>query len=103
MHVYDSLYETIPISLVESFTALLHSSAKLLTFRNLKVHKQSNYSDYGVFVIAMATALCNGNDPTTITRNTSKLRHHLKNCLEGSRMEPFPNIKNVLNQSNVIR
>ena len=53
--------------------------------------KQSNNTaDCGVFAIAFATAICNGQDPEKLLFKTSEMRKHLHDCLENKKMQQFP-------------
>ena len=102
--LYDSLYTNIPLTLVDCVIVFIHSSAQVLTFRNLQMQKQTNSSDCGVFAIATATSLCHGEDPTTVVWDTSKMRNHLMKCLLSNKMELFPKrgrAKQV--SSNIVR
>ena len=52
--------------------------------------QQSNTADCGVFAIAFATAICNGQDPEKLLFKTSDMRKHLNDCLEDKKMWQFP-------------
>ena len=47
-------------------------------------------SDCGVFAIAFAMAICNGQNPKELTFNISKMRRHLCDCLTDQLMRHFP-------------
>jgi len=46
--------------------------------------------DCGVFAVAVATALANGNDPAALIFNQEKMRHHLLQCSEAGVLTAFP-------------
>ena len=46
--------------------------------------------DCGVFAIAFAMAICNGQNPKELTFNISKMRRHLCDCLTDQLMRHFP-------------
>ena len=61
--VYDSLYSTASKELQQQVAALLHTNEKFITLKYVKVSRQKNGSDCGVYAIAFATALCHGKSP----------------------------------------
>ena len=56
--------------------------------------KQNNGSICGLFVIAFATTLCNGDDPVKKIYSQKEMRSHFLKCLESECMVPFPSTKN---------
>ena len=46
------------------------------------LQKQSNHSDCGLFAIANAMALCNGQTPEHLYYDIKGMRQHLAGCLE---------------------
>ncbi len=50
---------------------------------------QIGESDCGTFTIAIATCLYNGDDPTIIRWDQSRMRQHLICCFESENMVPF--------------
>ena len=51
---------------------------------------QKNGSDCGVFAIAFAMAICNGQNPEDLKFDIPKMRRHLSECLEDEQMRHFP-------------
>ena len=47
-------------------------------------------ADCGVFVIAFAVAICNGQNPEEITFQIPKMCHHLSDCLEDKQISALP-------------
>ena len=54
------------------------------------VQQQTNGQDCGVFAVAFATSLPNGEDPTNVTYDVQQLRPHLLSCLDQGYLVPFP-------------
>ena len=54
------------------------------------MQRQRNHSDCGVFAIAFAMAICNGQNPEELMFDINKMRHHLHDCLEDKQMRHFP-------------
>ena len=52
--------------------------------------KQGNGFDCGVFAIAFATSLANGQDPSSLLYDPSKLRNHLRSCMDSGKLTEFP-------------
>ena len=96
--LFDSLYSTIPIAVVDKIISLLHSQKDEVQLRSMKMQQQMGGSDCGVIAIAVATSLCNGEDPTTVRWKQCEMRHHLINCFEANRMTPFPKEKDELEE-----
>ena len=90
VQIYDSLYSTIPLSVVDLIINLVHPQQKDLQFRSMVMQQQNGFADCGVFAIATATALCNGEDATVVRWRQPTMRTHLMHCLEDRRMKPFP-------------
>ena len=88
--LFDSLYNTIPNSLIDMIIGLLHPEKDEITIENMKMQEQRGASDCGLFAIAVATSLCHGEDPTIIRWDQTRLRPHFMECLEAEWMRPFP-------------
>ena len=103
VEIYDSLYSTISLSLVDQVIDLLHTQSGKITFKSMEMQKQKGNSDCGVYAIAVATALCYQEDPTIICWNIESMRRHLLKCLEQSKMEPFPRIPDETSKKGKIK
>ena len=84
--VYDSLYKTID---QDTKTAIMNMFKKMgqVKIDSVDMQIQRGDVDCGVFAVAVATALANGDDPTALVFN---LRHHLLQCLESGILTTFP-------------
>ena len=49
--------------------------------------------DCGVFAIANAIAICNGDKPEELTFRTAQMRDHLFRCIQEQQIRPFPSTK----------
>ena len=70
--IFDSLYSTIKISLVDQLMKLLHSNKDEITFHSMHIQRQAGVADCGLYAIAVATSLCYDEDPTLL--NGHKVR-----------------------------
>ena len=64
-----------------------------MTMMKVRVQQQIAASDCGLFAIAFAVALVNGQDPAALTFDQGVMRQHLRLCLQRQQMEPFPTIQ----------
>ena len=61
-----------------------------ITIQRAPMQLQRGGSDCGLFAIASATAICNGQSPENIQFDQSQMRPHLLKCLEDKLLMPFP-------------
>ena len=66
MNILDSLYASLPTKACEQVAALLHSKLLLLRICYRDVAAQSGGDDCGCYAIALAEALCHGEDPVSL-------------------------------------
>ena len=90
INIYDSKYSTITESLRDQICALMHSCQRTITVHRINTDKQENGHDCGLYAIAYATSLCNGDDATSVHYNSQKMREHLVQCLQTRQMLNFP-------------
>ena len=62
------------------------------------LQKQPNLHDCGLFAIANAMAICNGQSPEGLSYNTKVMRKHLAGCLEDKVFRHFPASKRSVKQ-----
>ncbi|KZS16142.1 Uncharacterized protein APZ42_018158 [Daphnia magna] len=70
--------------------SLLQTPKRTMTYIVKGCQKQGNSFDCGVFAIAFATSLANGQDPSEIMYDPAKLRDHLRTCIDTELLSPFP-------------
>lgn len=90
VHFYDSLYSTIPTTVADHIIDLVHSDKPRLKILTMNMQVQEGGKDCGLFAIAVATSLCFGEDPTTLTYNQERMRHHLLSCFDKQKITLFP-------------
>ena len=88
--IYDSLYSTLSPSAIQQICNLLHTKEVKLTVRMRDMQMQHGTSDCGLFSIACAVCLCQGEDPCRFSWTQELMRQHLTNCLSTQRMSSFP-------------
>lgn len=74
--------------LVELYHSVAHDPLKVVTF--LKVARQPNTNDCGLYAVANAFELLDGNGDPTCKYDNRKMRAHLALCLERGFFSPFP-------------
>ena len=69
---------------------MLQSSNDSIVVQYIKMQEQFGASDCGLFAIATATAICNGQDVCMLEFDQSVMRKHLLQCFQSGAMLPFP-------------
>ena len=69
---------------------MLQTSKDSIVLEYIKMQEQSGASDCGLFVIATATAICNGQDLCMMEFDQFLLRKHLLQCFQNGAVLPFP-------------
>ncbi len=92
INVYDSLSSNgLSTHTMRVIAGILFvTNQRKITINHIDVQTQSNCSDCGVFSLAFATSLCQGEDPSIISYIAYQLRDHLYKCLENRKMLSFP-------------
>ena len=88
--VYDSLSNT-----ANKYTKdLLKRLLKNTTIKIFVVRPQiqNGYNDCGLFALAFATSLANGEDLSNIKYDQSLMRKHLQVCFENKELNSFPRL-----------
>ena len=70
--------------------ALLATPKDAIKVKYIDTQMQSGSSDCGIFAVAFATALANGEAPGAMHFNQPKNRRHLVDCLESQFLSVFP-------------
>ena len=78
------------ISLKNQLSQLFSPDDSLPNFNQVKCISQKGNKDCGVFAIAYAVDILNGNLPHQYTYDQTKMRDHLITCYEQNRLTPFP-------------
>ena len=90
INIYDSLCGKVSPHIIKQIAALLHCSAPHFTIRITSSQLQEGGSDCGLFAIAAATSLCNGESPNSIRWDQKLMRAHLLKSFEQGKIKPFP-------------
>eukprot|EP00731_Ephydatia_muelleri_P010481 Em0005g1067a len=69
---------------------MLQASKDSIVLEYIKMQEQSGASDCGLFAIATATAICNGQDLCMLEFDQYLMRKHLLQCFQNGAMLPFP-------------
>ena len=90
INAFDSLPPALTSSKMNQIAALLATPKDAIKVKYIDTQMQSGSSDCGIFAVAFATALANGEAPGAIHFNQPKMRRHLVNCLESRFLSAFP-------------
>ena len=93
VRVYDSFYR--PYKDMErnrllKQLACLVGSENSLTAEWVDMQQQEGDTDCGLFAIAAAVSLCQGNSPELIKWDQDAMRNHLVSCFSGGKLTEFP-------------
>ncbi|KAL5477394.1 hypothetical protein EMCRGX_G024189 [Ephydatia muelleri] len=69
---------------------MLQASKDSIVLEYIKMQEQSGASDCGLFAIATATAICNGQDLCMLEFDQFLMRKHLLQCFQNGAVLPFP-------------
>ena len=88
--LYDSMnHRKTSQSIVAQISSFINCQGTSYTIQVIKCQKQSGCNDCYLFAIATATALCNGELPSSKIWDQSAMRIHLVKCFESRLMMPF--------------
>ena len=94
--VYDSLYRQPPKcqksrdKFMACLAALLSTSQAEMLVEWPSLKRQKGCSDCGLFALAVAVSLCNGDDPSMQDYDQTVMREHLALCVDCRQMSVFP-------------
>ena len=75
---------------MNQIAALLATPKASIKMKYLDTQMQCGSADCGIFAIAFALALANGEQPGAYYFDQPKMRNHLMECLESKRILAFP-------------
>ena len=87
---FDSLPPATTSDLKNQVAALLCTTKDAIQVKYMDTQMQSSSNDCGIFAIAFATALANGEHPGAYQFDQPKMRKHLIDCLEAQFTSTFP-------------
>ena len=88
--VFDSLSLKLSKKDEQSLAALLDTSLPDMTIEWPSMQQQSGTTDCGLFAIAVAVSLCNGDNPSLQCYDQSVMREHLAMCFQCEEIGVFP-------------
>ena len=74
IYLYDSKYFSIPSAVVELILDISHSERDVITIKSTKMQEQEGC---GVYALAVATALCNQQDPSVLCWKQDAMWSHV--------------------------
>ena len=102
VNVYDSLHLGLSSSLKRTIANLLHTSKPTIVIQQPRMQQQTGGSDCGLFAVATATAICNGQKPETIRFDQTQMRQHLLKSLDEKLLLPFPSRKTSRRKQEIL-
>ncbi|CAH1247231.1 PKD1L3 [Branchiostoma lanceolatum] len=94
--LYDSLSvpmtPSLQIQLYQSYAAFADQARNTLTVFLPDVQRQKNVLDCGLFAIAWAVDIAEGQDVSRVVYDNRKMRSHLKTCFKQGNLTPFPRL-----------
>ena len=69
-----------------------NNDGRQITIVMKKLQRQDGSADCGLFAIAVMTSLAHKEDPSTVTYDQSKMRHHLLECFSTKLVTHFPKL-----------
>ncbi|XP_066291574.1 polycystin-1-like protein 2 isoform X1 [Branchiostoma lanceolatum] len=97
--LYDSLSvpmtPSLQIQLYQSYAAFADQTRNTLTVFLPDVQHQKNVLDCGLFAIAWAVDIAEGQDVSGVVYDNRKMRSHLKTCFKQGNLTPFPRLSST--------
>ena len=100
--IYDSLSQFLPQQAIAQCASIVYTQSTTLSLSFHNVQKQNNGNICGLFAIAFATTLCNGDDPVKKIYAQNEMRSHFLKCLETERMVPFPSTNKKKSADSIV-
>ena len=89
IHIFDSFPPAPTSHLMNQIAALLATPKPAITVNYMDTQMQCGSTDCGIFAIAFATALANGEQPGGFHFEQPRMRKHLMHCLEARYLSAF--------------
>ena len=90
--MYDSLHDDVSVDTVNQICSIVRSKRSKIKIEVMDVCKQHGVVDCGLYALANATALCQGELPQSMEYIQGEMRQHLTNCIEQSCPCAFPSV-----------
>lgn len=96
VQIFDSRYTGfIPDGVKEQMKAIYGHLSKQLSAQVVRVQQQQGTTDCGLYAIAYALHVANGDDPAKLKFEQKKMRAHFLECLKKKKLEAFPVEKTI--------
>lgn len=96
VHIFVSRYTGfIPDGVKEQMIVIYSHLSKQLSAQVVRVQQQQGATDCGLYAIAYAVHLANGDDPAKVKFEQKKMRSHFLDCLKNKKLETFPVEKTI--------
>ena len=83
------LYTELDIDSTLQICSILKYDGKTIKFNKVPVQTQQGAVDCGLYAIAFATAICNGNSPQKMVFNQAQMRQHLIESIDNKNLNIF--------------
>ena len=101
--LYDSKCSTISSPVVDLILKIIQFKGDIATIKSMLMQEQKGDDSCGLFSLAVATALCNKQNPSTIHWNQAWMWQHLVHCFEEEKMILFPIANHLPNKKEAVK
>lgn len=98
----DSLYGSPTSTAKRDIADILQSPSSVIKVQCLNMQQQRGESGCGLFALAFVTAVCHGDDPTSLYFDQESMHTHLITEIESGEATPFPVIKTQTRRKHLI-
>ena len=88
--VYDSMDLALTSTLKTTLVDLINTSSDRFVIEYMNIQYQIGGDNCGVFAIALACSICNGQDPSTLKFDQDAMHPHLIDAFLKKKLVPFP-------------
>ncbi|XP_078662102.1 polycystin-1-like protein 2 [Branchiostoma floridae x Branchiostoma belcheri] len=105
--LYDSLgaamTTSLQIQLCQVYAAFADRERHVLSVKRPTVQRQTNTVDCGLFAIAWAVDIAEGQDVPRVVYDDEKMRSHLEMCFKQEKLTPFPRLHGYIARAGPAR
>ena len=99
--MFDNANLEITRELLLQIACMFRSSGCELKISRRPVQQQSGSLDCGIFTVAFAVELCQGNDPVEVLFCQNEMRNHLVSCLDIGKFQSFSRMKRRIKRAQM--
>ena len=103
VQVFDSMHDDISVDTINQICSIVRSKRSKIKIDILDACKQKGTNDCGLYALANATALCEGELPQSKEYIQKDMRSHLIKCLKESTPSPFPSNNRDMHHHNIAK